>query len=282
VLIRRRVLLASAALGWACDGGRASRGGGGHRVVSLSPNTTEAMFAIGADELLVGRSSQCDYPPEATRLPSAGDYANPNIEAIIALRPSLVIGEQGPVGPQIQDKLRAHGVDTFFPATDSVADITSMLRKLGERVSHAQSARQLAQRIDTRIAQLATWAHPREQVSVIMVFDVSPIFVAGPGSFPDELLRLAGGTNPITRGGKWPTIDIEHLLSLNPAVIIDAMGVGHAAVSRVGKAPGWKALTAVKAGRVRRLRTSAALRPGPRIADGLADVAHAVHGATPT
>jgi iron complex transport system substrate-binding protein len=251
-------------------------------VVSLSPNTTEAMFAIGAGDLLVGRSRQCDHPPEAERLPTTGDYANPNLEAIIALRPTLVIGEQGPVGPQIEHKLRAHGVDTFFPVTDSVADITAMLRKLGGRVAHAQSARQLAQRIDTRIGQLATWAYPREPVSVIMVFDVSPIFVAGPGSFPDELLRLAGGNNPITRGGKWPTIDIEHLLSLNPAVIIDAMGVGHAAVSRVGEAPGWNALAAVKEGRVRRLSSSAALRPGPRIAEGLSDVARAVHGVAPT
>ena len=251
-------------------------------MVSLSPSTTEAMFAIGAGAVVVGRSQQCDYPPEATALPSAGDYANPNLEAIIALRPTLVVGEQGPVGPQIESKLRAHGIETFFPVTDNVADITAMLRALGDQVGQAQRARQLAQRIDTHITELATWAHPRERVSVVMVFDVSPIFVAGPGSFPDELLKLGGGDNLITRGGKWPTIDIEHLLSLNPTVVVDAMGVGHAAASRVGQAPGWQALAAVKNGRVRRLTSSAALRPGPRIADGLVDVVRAIHGEAPS
>ena len=249
--------------------------------MSLSPNTTEAMFAIGAGEALVGRSNQCDHPAEVAALPSIGDYATPNLEAIIALRPSLVIGEQGPIGPQIEKKLRAHGTDTFFPATDNLADITAMLRKLGGRVGHGQAAQRIAQRIDTQVARLQTWSHPRPNVKVVMVFDVSPIFVAGPGSFPDELIRIAGGQNLITRGGKWPTIDIEHLAHLNPTVIIDAMGVGHAAASRVGRAPGWSALTAVKEGRVRPLTSSAALRPGPRIADGLIDIAHAVHGERP-
>jgi iron complex transport system substrate-binding protein len=248
--------------------------------VSLSPSTTEAMFAIGAEHLLVGRSRQCDYPAEAKRIPSVGDYANPDLEAIIARRPTLVIGEQSPVGPQIENKLRARGIDTFFPATDSIADITNMLRKLGKRVDHAQPAHQLAQRIDNRVARVARWAHPREAVSVVMVFDVSPIFVAGPGSFPDELLTLAGGKNLVTSGGKWPTIDVEHLLHLDPHVVIDAMAVGHGG-SRVGKAPGWEALAAVKEGRVRPLPSAAALRPGPRIAEGLLEVTRALHGEAP-
>lgn len=239
------------------------------------------MFAIGAEDRLVARSNQCDHPPEAKSLPTVGDYASPNLEAIIALRPTLVIGEQGPVGPQIEDKLRARGADTFFPATDDVAGIIAMMRKLGGRVGHAQAAQQLAQRIETRIADVRRWAHPRARVPVVMVFDVSPIFVAGPGSFPDELIRIAGGDNLITRGGKWPTIDIEHLHALAPHVIIDAMGVGHASASRVGTAPGWSALSAVKERRIRRLMSSAALRPGPRIADGLADVAHAIHAERP-
>ncbi len=280
-MIRRRALLASVAFAWACERPGAPNSRAGHRVVSVSPNCTEAMFAIGAGDLLVGRSLQCDHPPEAKHLPSVGEYASPNLEAIIALRPTLVIGEQGPVGPQIAHRLRTRGIDTFFPATDSVADITAMLRNLGQRVARQQAARQLAQRIDTQVARLATWAHPRKAVPVVMVFDVSPIFVAGPGSFPDELLRLSGGDNLITRGGKWPTIDVEHLLSLNPAVIIDAMGVGLATTSRVGRAPGWQGLDAVKQGRVRRLHSSAALRPGPRIADGLEDIARAIHGAVP-
>lgn len=276
----RRAFLISLALTFACDK-RDDETKKTVRVVSLSPSTTEAMFAIGAGDLLVGRSQQCDYPPEAEKLPSIGGYASPNAEAVIALRPTLVIGEQGPVGPQIEDKLRAHGVATFFPSTDSVAEITTMIRELGAHVGRAQAAAEVARGIDARVAQIAAWASPRASVSLVMVFDVSPIFVAGPGSFPDELLRLAGGQNLITRGGKWPTIDVEHLRTLDPSVIVDAMGIGRGATSRVGKTPGFQTLTAVKEGRVRRLTSAAALRPGPRIADGLADIARSIHGESP-
>ncbi len=276
----RRALLASLALAWACRGRDPARNE--TRVVSVSPSTTEAMFAIGAGDLLVGRSQQCDHPAEAARLPSVGAYASPDAEVILALRPNLVVGEQGPVGPSLEHKLRAHGIDTFFPTTDSVAQITAMLRQLGHKIERPQPAHQLAQRIDTDVTRTASWASPRARVSLVVVFDVSPIFVAGPGSFPDELVRLAGGHNVVTRGGKWPTIDIEHLLTLDPFVVIDAMGVGHATTSQVGRAPGWSELTAVKSGRVRRLSTSAALRPGPRIAEGLFDIARAIHGQAPT
>lgn len=275
----RRLFLSLLASVWACDE-RAAAVSSRPRVVSLSPSTTEAMFAIGAGALLVGRSQQCDHPEEAKKLPSVGGYASPNAEAVIALRPTLVIGEQGPIGPQIEDKLRAHGVATFFPSTDSVAEITAMIRELGAHVDRAEVAAEIARGVDARVAQIAAWASSRANVSLVMVFDVSPIFVAGPGSFPDELLRLAGGKNLITRGGKWPTIDVEHLRALDPRVIVDAMGVGHG-TSRVTTAPGFQTLTAVKEGRVRRLASAAALRPGPRIAEGLADVARSIQGQAP-
>jgi iron complex transport system substrate-binding protein len=276
----RRAFISAAVAASACRA-TSRTGDGGMRVVSLSPSTTEAMFAIGAGHLLVGRTDNCDYPPAASALPTIGGYAGPNREAVLALRPTLVIGEQGPVGPSIEQQLRAHGIDTFFPNTDSVAEITSMIRRLGERVEHAQSANQLAQRIDTRIIELAEWAYPRTKPGVVMVLDVSPIFVAGPGSFPDELVGLAGGVNLIRRGGKWPTIDIEHLRSLDPQILVDAMSVGHTGGSRLGTAPGWDTLTAVREGHVRRLTSAAALRPGPRITDGLVDIARAIHGEGP-
>jgi iron complex transport system substrate-binding protein len=116
-----------------------------------------------------------------------------------------------------------------------------------------------------------------------MVFDTSPLFVAGPGSYPDELLRIAGGKNLIDRGGKWPTIDVERLLALDPDVIVDAvvMEGESGKSSRLVKAPGFSELRAVKERRVRRLRNDAPLRPGPRLADGLWELAHAVHGEEP-
>jgi iron complex transport system substrate-binding protein len=95
------------------------------RVVSLSPSTTETMFAIGAGASLVGRSRYCDYPPEVTKLPQVGGYVDPSFEAILALRPDLVTGARGPAGTAITDRLEARGVATFFPETESFSAIAA-------------------------------------------------------------------------------------------------------------------------------------------------------------
>jgi iron complex transport system substrate-binding protein len=253
------------------------------RVVSLSPNTTEAMFAIGAGDRLVGRSSHCDFPPEAQKLPSVGDYANPNIEAILALEPHLVIGEQGPAGPALADQLRGHEIETFFPPSDSIADVTALLRDLGRRFGVADKADKVATEMNARVARIAAWAKTKKTRSVVVVFDVSPIFVAGPGSFPDELVRLAGGKNLVDRGGKWPTLDVERVLTLDPDVLVDGVVMQGKTTqrSRLLDVAGFSELRAVKEGRVRRLRNDAPLRPGPRIGDGLREMARAIHGEEP-
>jgi iron complex transport system substrate-binding protein len=288
-LPRRQALIALGVVAAGLTGCRdpqPSTGDGGpprHRVVSLSLSTTEAMYAIGAEAHLVGRSRHCDFPAAAATLPSVGGFAAPNIETIVALQPSLVIGSQSPVGPTLEKKLRGHGLTTFFPPTRSVADIAKLLTALGQRFNATDGASQAVAKMTGRIARIQSWVAARPTITAVMVFDASPIFVAGPGSFGDELLTLAGGKNLIDHGGAYPTIDIERLLTLDPEVIIDAVAVGQGAPgsSTLPNSPGWSALGAVKEGRVRLLGSSAALRPGPRIAEGLADVAQALHDASP-
>lgn len=131
------------------------------------------------------------------------------------------------------------------------------------------------------LARVADWTRSRERISVVMILDARPLFVVGPGNFLDEMIKLAGGFNLVTAGGAFPTIDMERLLTLNPEVIIDASAMATQADSTLGDAPAWSGLRAVRAGRVHRLATAAALRPGPRLADGLSDLARAIHGAGP-
>ncbi|AGP41647.1 ABC transporter substrate-binding protein [Sorangium cellulosum] len=287
-LPRRAALAALAALALAACGRRAPAARGGARVVSLSPSTTEAVFAIGAGAALVGRSRHCDHPPEVLRLPSVGGYADPSIEAIIALSPTLVVGARGPAGPALEEALRGHGIATCFPETESLAQIEEMLAELGRRLDAAPGAEQAIARIRARRQEVEQAVKGRPRVRVALLFDTSPIFAAGPGSFADELIRLAGGENAIARGGAYPSISVEHLLALDPDVLLDgtagaegadapgAQGAPRLAVLR--DAPGWRSLRAVREGRVRPLRTDTVLRPGPRIGDGLAEVARALHG----
>ncbi|WP_437569920.1 ABC transporter substrate-binding protein [Sorangium sp. So ce542] len=287
-LPRRAALAALAAVALAACGRRAPAAQGRARVVSLSPSTTEAVCAIGAGAALVGRSRHCDHPPEVLRLPSVGGYADPSIEAIIALSPTLVVGARGPAGPALEEALRGHGIATCFPETESLAQIEEMLAELGRRLDAAPGAEQAIARIRARRQEVEQAVKGRPRVRVALLFDTSPIFAAGPGSFADELLRLAGGENAIARGGAYPSISVEHLLALDPDVLLDgtagvdgadapgAQGAPRLAVLR--DAPGWRSLRAVREGRVRPLRTDAVLRPGPRIGDGLAEVARALHG----
>lgn len=252
------------------------------RVVSLAPSTTEAMFAIGAGRLLVGRSNQCDYPKEATELPSVGGFADPNIERILTLRPTLVIGARGPSGPSLEQKIKGHGIATFFPATNSVEGVEAMMLKLGDKLGQRDAAKRAASKLRKRCDAIAAWSRTQKPVTVVMVFDTSPIYVAGPGGFPDELIERAGGRNVITEGSSYPTVGLERLLIADPDVVIDATVVGHGSgTSKLASEPGWSELRAVREGRVRVLTTPAALRPGPRIALGLADVAKAIHGRDP-
>ncbi len=250
------------------------------RVVSLSPSTTEAMFALGAGDLLVGRSQHCDFPPEVTRLPSVGGYAEPDVERILALGPSLVVGERGPAGPSLERRLVGHGIATFFPPTGTVDEVGAMLLALGERLGRRAEGLRVRAELAAELTRISEWGKTRPRISVVLVFDAKPLVVAGPGGFPDELLRLAGGINAIEGGGAYPTIDIERLLALDPAVLIDATDLREGP-SSLPSLEGWSRLQAVRKGAVRKLTQATVMRPGPRLADGLAEVARLLHEQAP-
>ncbi|AKT36283.1 ABC transporter substrate-binding protein [Chondromyces crocatus] len=284
---RRSTLLALASFALAACGKRkeeaATTPGGAPRVVSLSPSTTEAVFSLGAGPALVGRSRYCDSPAEAKRLPAVGGYADPNVEAILALQPTLVVGARGPAGPALEETLRAHGVATFFPETESIAQIEQMLLDLGQRLGVEPAATRTVARMHTRCEAVEAAAQGRPRVRVALLFDAGPLVAAGPGGFPDELLRRVGGENVITRGGPYPTLSIEALLALDPEVLLDATEVhegapGPSRLLALRDTPGFRELRAMREGHIRVLDSATALRPGPRICDGLAAVARAVHG----
>lgn len=279
LITRRRSLVAlMAAVLPACS--RAPSAAKKLRVVSISPNTTETMFAIGAGDLLVGRSRYCDIPAEAQKLPVVGGFSDPNIEAIVALSPSLVIGARGPAGPALMDNLKSHGIEPFFPETETMAAIKTMITDLGKRVDHVSGAEGVVREIEAKQNALRTKLVGKPRVRLLFAFDVAPVIAAGPGSFTDEVIREAGGENVVTKGGAYPTIGLEHLLALDPDLFLDGASDMQATMSmkeRVTDTPGWKELRAVKQGRIRQVGSDA-LRPGPRIGNGLWAVARAIHG----
>lgn len=256
----------------------AARTGAAERIVSLSPSTTEAVYAVGAGAKMAGRSRYCDFPSEVTKLPQVGGYVDPSFEAILALRPDLVIGARGPAGSALSEKLEARGIATYFPPTESFDAIDEMILGIGERTGRPEAGRDVVDGIHRRIAAIERAVASSPKTRVLVVFGVDPLSVAGPSSFPDEMIRRAGGTNVITEGEAYPKIGVERVLALDPDVIVNAAMMEERASERLRKdAPGWSRVRAVQGDRVATITDEAVLRPGPRIADGLALLAKALH-----
>ncbi len=252
--------------------------GEAHRIVSLGPSTTEALFAMGAGDRVVARSRYCDWPPEATKLPAVGGL-EPDIEAILQLGPDLVVGPSGQWSSRFSDTMHAHGIATWFPdEIESLVGVDALLEGLGQRTGHAAEARVLDAQLDAREASIekatASGPHPR----VLLVAGLGPIVVAGPHAFADDLLRHAGAVNVVAEGGSWPVLGFERVVALDPDVILDvsvAESGGQTHITR--DAQGWSGVRAVREGRVVPIGDERVLRPGPRIAEGLAVLARALH-----
>jgi iron complex transport system substrate-binding protein len=251
-----------------------------HRVVSLSPSTTETVFAIGAGSSLVGRSRYCDYPEQVKALPQVGGYVDPNLEAILALKPDLVTGARGPQGRALVDTLEARGIATYFPPTERFDEIDAMVKGLGERTGQAANARTLVDTMHAKVADVERTARAKPRVRVLLLFGIAPVVAAGPDGFPNEMITRANGENVVKKGGGYPTLSIETVIALDPDVIVNAaIAESHGGQPITKDTPGWASVRAVKEGHVASIDDESVLRPGPRIGDGLAILSRTIHGA---
>ncbi len=245
-----------------------------HRVVSLSPSTTETLFAIDAGATLVGRSRYCDFPPEAKRRPVVGGFVDPNFEAILALQPDLVVGARGPGGQRLAEKLAQRNVRTLFPKTESIREIEEMIVAVGREVGQTAEAERVVANMEKRLAAVRGSAKTSGRPRVLIVFGLEPIVVAGAGSFADDVLQAAGGENVMAETGiPYPTIGIEQVLAKRPDIIVDArMGTEASSVITADRA-GWREVPAVQNGRVVATRDERMLRPGPRVVEAIEELA---------
>jgi iron complex transport system substrate-binding protein len=278
VIVRRRealALLALAGIARACrkptsaDGTRIAT-----RVVSISASTTEALFAVGAGALVVGRSKFCDYPPEATKLPAVGGFVDPSLEATLALAPDLVVGARGPLGQGFLRALEERGIATYFPKTESFDEILAMIVGIGGRTDRAAEADAVVASLRGRRAAIQRALEGRARPKTMLLFSTKPVTCAGPGSFPDEMLALAGGENVVRGTVAYPTLGMETILALDPDVIIDAEMIPGTVAPLDAT---WGSMRAVRGGKVHLLRDEAVLRPGPRVLDGVASIARLLH-----
>ncbi|RMF11908.1 MAG: cobalamin-binding protein [Candidatus Dadabacteria bacterium] len=250
------------------------------RIVSLTPSVTETLYAVGAGARVVGTTEFCDYPPAATRTAKVGGGLpkTVSIEAIVALRPDLVIA--GADGQQpLVEQLERLGIQTLYLPTIGVEDALRMISVVGEEVGRTADARRVVDLNRKVIAGVAARVAGQARVRVFYQVWSEPLMTAGPHTFLSELIQLAGGQNIFEDVREdWPRVAPEQVVARAPEVILGADYEGaNLSVEALRARPGWAAIPAVRHGRVVRLDGQRISRPGPRIGQSLLLVAEALH-----
>ena len=273
----RRVLIVLAVL-LGCGGGkREPAPSGPPRIVSLTPSATEVVAALGATTLLVGVDQYSDYPEQVEALPKVGSFLMPNLEAIVALRPTIVIVDD--IHSQVAGALHDRGLDTVECDMHALPDVKHALRTLGAKLGRTQQADAAIEDIERALEEYAA-KRPAKHPRVLAVIDRSPgdlggLVAAGPGSWVDELIAVVGGDNVLAASGvRYPKISLEEVLIGEPEVILD---LSYAPDKQVDLAP-WQEVDvpAVKAGHVRAVGAAFLHRPSPRVRQALETLAAAL------
>jgi iron complex transport system substrate-binding protein len=256
------------------------------RIVSLVPNVTEMVYAIGAGDRLVGVSSYDNYPAEVRSLPRVGALLDPNLERIFALKPDLVIvyGSQDDLKAQLD---RA-GIATFSYRHGGLAAVSSTIHELGATLGERAGADAVVARITSGIDDVRRRVAGRRRVRTLLVFGrerlaLRGIYVSGGVGFLHDMLTAAGGDNVFADvNSESVQASTEQIISRQPEVILEVRAANEAFPSgdRDAERHVWNALAsvpAVKNGRVILLFDDRIVVPGPRVADGTRELARVLH-----
>lgn len=246
------------------------------KIVSLAPANTEMIFALEADDKLVGVTTYCDYPEEAKKIEKIGDFASPNIERITALQPELVFVAGG-IQEGLVEKLEKLGTQVFVVDPKNFSQLFSDLEKLGRILNRQKRAEAVIKDIENEKKMVEEKTRNLAKPKVFFEIYSQPLMTAGTETFIDEMITLAGGTNVGASAGKgFPQFSEEQLVQDDPEIYIAVkMSMGDPA--DLAKRPGYANLKAVKDGRVYVVEDNLVVRPGPRLAQGLLEVAKAIH-----
>jgi iron complex transport system substrate-binding protein len=248
------------------------------RIVSMAPNVTEMLFAIGLKDEIVGVTDFCDYPPAALEKPRIGGYYNPNIEAILSLNPDLVVATPDGYSKERVEKLDQAGISVFLVNPQKIDEVLETMLTLGKVTGREDAAKQVVQGLRARVQAVEKEVDsiPEEKrAKVFYEIGQDPLITAGPGNFVDNLIRAAGGVNIADDAASdWPQYSVEAVIMKEPDVIITAPHVP--SQENTATQPSiwrkYETIPAVKNGRIYQVNPDLLLRAGPRIVDGLEEL----------
>ncbi len=251
------------------------------RVLTLAPSNTEILFALGAEGRLVAVDQWSDHPSAANAKPKLSPF-NPSLEQIVKPRPDLILAAHGSAEPLLP--LDRRGVKVMLLAPRTLEDIYRNILLIGRIVEAEARAKRLVDEMRRRVAAVLAKVREAPRPKVFVELDASdPIrpFTAGPGSFVDLLVQLAGGANVAASSRMaWPQFSLEEPLRADPDMIIlgDALvPMNPQTPEMVARRPGWRRLRAVSQGAIYPINAELISRPGPRIVEGLELLARRLH-----
>ena len=250
------------------------------RIISLAPNLTETVAFLGAEEKLVARTDYCDYPSSVQELPSVGTLGSYNYERIVALKPDLVLMMTFDGSSKGEyDRLKSLGVRPFALSEGSLPHVINEIDTIGALLGLISETKDKTDSLRQIISKVNEEAASHKEASVFVVIDKSPLMTTS-GGFIGSVIEEAGGRN-IAAGDPiaYPVYSRELLLRKNPDVILVPASSEEAIKDLLELYPEWGQLRAVRQGHIRTIPHNLIARPGPRIVEGLQQIARILEGA---
>jgi iron complex transport system substrate-binding protein len=249
------------------------------RVVSLAPNLTEIVFALGDGNHLVGDTDFCDYPSEAVQKAHVGGPVNPNMEVIVSLKPDLVLATKSINRRETVNALDRIGLPVYVTDPHSVEEMIASVERVGSALGVENSAAIVAEDLRGRLSDLnrrLAGAAPRRTLFVVWT---DPLISIGHDTFIADALQRAGGRSVVETKTEWPRISLEEIVRLQPEVLVFASahaGDTQRNIDALRTRPGWRNLAAMKRGNIVVI-SDAINRPAPRMLDAVEQLARALH-----
>lgn len=251
------------------------------RIVSMAPNLTEILYALGLDKEIVAVSSDSNYPPGAQSLPTVGTFWQPDIEAIIKACPTLVVAMGFDQQKAMANRLQRLGCQTLPLNIESFSELFGGIETLGHATGRTEEAHAVINRIQQTQNSLTARYAARPKPKVLWVIQRQPLRVAGVDTFISDMIVICGGTNAVARTlHQYPPISSEAMLASSPDIIIepsdtlaDFERLNRTAAEFYGRYP---TLPAVQNNRIYVLNGDLVSRLGPRIEQGLNEIAKAI------
>ncbi|MBI5938073.1 MAG: cobalamin-binding protein [Betaproteobacteria bacterium] len=238
------------------------------RIVSLAPHVTENLYAAGAGARIVGAVEYSDHPEPAKALPRVGGYSRLDLEAIVALKPDLVIAWQSGNSAAAVAKLQALGLPVYQSQPDRLEDIAANIERLGRLAGTEATARRAAEQLRQRLAALHKTYAKRGRVPVFYQVWPKPLLTVGGDQIIGDVIRLCGGDNVFAHlGTKAPAVSVEAVLAADPEAIV-ASGMGRDTPVALEAWRAWPKLRAVAHGNLFYVPSDLLQRPTPRMLDG--------------